>query len=72
MNSINLKDQILTYNKYTVLTMSQAVLSVLSPKKLFSALRSSVLSRNKAGGGGGGGGSPGSTTASNANVFLYR
>ena len=70
MNSINLKDQILTYNKYTVLTMSQAVLSVLSPKKLFSALRSSVLSRNKARGGSVG--SPGSTTASNANVFLYR
>ena len=53
MNSINLKDQILTYNKYTVLTISWAVLSVLSPKKFFSALRASVLSRNKAGGGGG-------------------
>ena len=49
MHSMNLKNQILTYNKYTVLTISWAVLSVLS---LFSALRASVWSRNKGGGGG--------------------
>ena len=53
MHSMNLKNQILTYNKYTVLTISLAVLSVLSPEKFFSALRTSVWSRNKGGGGGG-------------------
>ena len=36
------------YNKYTVLTISWAV---LSPKKIFSALRASAWSRNKGGGG---------------------
>ena len=51
MHSMNLKNQILTYNKYTVLTISLAVLSVLSPEKFFSALRTSVWSRNKGGGG---------------------
>ena len=82
MHSMNLKNQILTYNKYTVLTISLAVLSVLSPEKFFSALRTSVWSRNKGGGGGGGpahpappqeppppgppGPSPGSATDSNA------
>ena len=50
MHSMNLKNQILTYNKYTVLTISWAVLSVLSPGKFFSALRASVWSRNKGGG----------------------
>ena len=49
MHSMNLKNQILTYNKYTVLTISWAV---LSPEKFFSALRASVWSRNKEGGGG--------------------
>ena len=53
MHSMNLKNQILTYNKYIVLTISWAVLSVLSPEKFFSALRASVWSRNKGGGGGG-------------------
>ena len=53
MHSMNLKNQMLTYNKYTVLTISWAVLSVLSPEKFFSALRASVWSRNKGGGGGG-------------------
>ena len=52
MHSMNLKNQMLTYNKYTVLTISWAVLSVLSPEKFFSALRASVWSRNKGGGGG--------------------
>ena len=71
MHSMNLKNQILTYNKYTVLTISWAVLSVLSPEKFFSALRASVWSRNKGGGGGRGGAgppgpSPGSATDSNA------
>ena len=69
MHSMNLKNQILTYNKYTVLTISWAVLSVLSPEKFFSALRASVWSRNKGGGGGGAGPpgpSPGSATDSNA------
>ena len=47
MHSMNLKNQILTYNKYTVLTIS---LAVLSPEKFFSALRTSVWSRNKGGG----------------------
>ena len=51
MHSMNLKNQILTYNKYTVLTISRAVLSVLSPEKFFSALQASVWSRNKGGGG---------------------
>ena len=54
MHSMNLKNQILTYNKYTVLTISLAVLSVLSPEKFFSALRASIWSRNKGGGGVGG------------------
>ena len=58
MHSMNLKNQILTYNKYTVLTISWAVLSVLSPEKFFSALRASVWSRNKGGGGGKGWGRP--------------
>ena len=69
MHSMNLKNQILTYNKYTVLTISLAVLSVLSPEKFFSALRTSVWSRNKGGGGGGAGPpgpTPGSATDSNA------
>ena len=52
MHSMNLKNQILTYNKYTVLTISWADLSVLSPEKFFSARRASVWSRNKGGGGG--------------------
>ena len=58
MHSMNLKNQILTYNKYTVLTISWAVLSVLSPEKFFSALRASVWSRNKEGGRGRGGAGP--------------
>ena len=69
MHSMNLKNQILTYNKYIVLTISWAVLSVLSPEKFFSALRASVWSRNKGGGRGGAGPpgpSPGSATDSNA------
>ena len=66
MHSMNLKNQILTYNKYTVLTISLAVLSVLSPEKFFSALRTSVWSRNKGGGAGPPGPSPGSATDSNA------